>query len=155
MSYQQKPGWCGPAALQNALKIHGVRIGQGRLSNLVNTCEDGTDETGMISGLDRLGCQWHEIETDRKADAREWLIKFAPVAPILLCVDSWEHWVCVAGVCGPRVWLLDPARENWNKAGLGRWPLLPKTILRRWKAPRCDVKYGGLYYGVAILSVGR
>ena len=130
-------------------------MGQGRIAKALGTDENGTDEAKLLTGLDTLGARWDVLETNRKADARAWLVKFAPVAPIVMCVDSWEHWVCVAGVCGPRVWLLDPARENWNKAGLGRWPLLPKTILRRWKAPRCDVKYGGLYYGVAILSVGR
>lgn len=152
MGYQQKPSWCGPAALQAALQIHGVRMGQGRIAKALGTEEGGTDDTDLIAGLDRLGCQWHEIETDRKADARDALIRFSPVAPILLCVDSWEHWVCIAGGCGPRVWLLDPSGEPWNRAGLGRWALTPKSVLRRWRAARRLRGEGGLYYGIAVLS---
>jgi len=152
LAYQQKPHWCGPAALQSALQIHGARIGQGRLAGLLGTGLEGTDEQQMTDALDALGCQWDVLETNRKADARAWLVDRSPIAPLIMCVDAWQHWVCVAGVCGPRMWLLDPAREEWNKAGQGRWALLPKTILKRWKAPRRDVHEGGLYYGIAVLT---
>jgi len=152
MSYQSNPAWCGPAALQNALKIHGVRVGQGKLAKLLGTSDDGTDEHDLIGALDRLGCQWHELNTRNKNEARRWLIKFAPVAPLLLCVDSWDHWITVAGCCGPRLWLLDSSNEPWNTCGLGRWPLTPKTILKRWRATRRAAVGDGLYYGIAVLS---
>lgn len=135
--------------------MHGVPIGQRKLARILGTTCEGTDETDLIRGLDRLGCQWHELETDRRQDARAWLLKFAPVVPLLLCVDSWDHWVCIAGGCGSRLWLLDSANEEWNKAGLGRWALTPKSILKRWRAARRVASDGGRYYGVALLSVDR
>jgi len=153
MGYQSKESWCGPAALQNALQIHGVRVGQGRLARILGTEKDGTDENDLIRGLDRLGCQWHELDTTNKGEARAWLLRFAPVAPILLCVDSFDHWVTVAGCCGPRLWLLDSSAEPWNRSGLGRGALLPKSILKRWRASRRSAGRAGNYYGVALLSV--
>ena len=152
VGYQSKDAWCGPAALQSALQIHGVRVGQGRLAKILDTAQDGTDELDLLNGLDRLGAQHHELSTDRRADARAWLLRFAPVAPILLCVDSFDHWVVVAGMCGPRLWLLDSSSEAWNRAGLGRWALLPKTILKRWRAARRVAGGSGRYYGIALLS---
>ena len=152
MAYQSKAHWCGPAALQTALQIHGVRVGQARLARILGTEDDGTDDGDLLGGLDRMGCQWHELDTSRRQDAREWLARFAPIAPILLCVDSWDHWVVIGGCCGPRLWLLDSSPEPWNTAGLGRWALLPKSILKRWRAARRNARDGGLYYGIALLS---
>ena len=80
-------------------------------------------------------------------------MQMAPTAPVLLCVDDFEHWVCVAGQCGNRLWLLDSTNESWNQAGLGRWALLPKTVLRRWRAARRLHSEGGRYYGIAILGL--
>lgn len=152
MSYQSRAHWCCPAALQTAMQIHGVRMGQARFAKLLGTCAEGTDEFDIRQALDRMGCQWCELETNNRGEAREWLLKFSPVAPILLCVDSWEHWVTVAGCCGPKLWLLDSSNEAWNRAGLGRWALSPKTILKRWRAARRLRADGGIYYGIAVLS---
>lgn len=151
MAYQAKESWCCPSALQSALEIHGVRVGQSGLADLLGTDQDGTDETDLIRALDVLGCQWHELDTDDRGTAREWLTRFAPVAPLLLCVDSYNHWVTVAGVCGPRMWLLDPSPEPYNLAGLGRWALTTGGVLKRWRAGQ-HVGPGGKFYGIALLS---
>jgi len=153
VGYQQKPGWCGPAALQQALQIHGVCLSQTALAKALGTCDDGTSELGILQALPGLGMRAHVLETSRKADARTWLLRHAAKMPVVLCVDSWEHWVCVAGQCADRIWLLDSTREHWNKAKLGRYALKPKAILKRWKAAyRCRGD-GGLYYGIGISKV--
>ena len=152
MAYQYRRHWCCPTALQTALEVFGVRMGQERIAKILGTDADGTDETDLIQGLDSMGCQWHEIDTDDQQKARDWLIKFSPVAPLLLCVDSFDHWVTVAGCCGPCLWLLDSTRERWNTTRLGRWAVTPETVLDRWGMARRQYD-GGAYYGVALLSV--
>ena len=151
--YQSKPSWCGPAALVCALQAHGIRMGQGRAARLMGTTDDGSDEQDIISALDRLGASWDECATNDRQAARSWLVSRAAMAPVLLCVGDWSHWVVVAGCCGDRLWLFDSSPEPWNKAGLGRWCLLPKSILRRWRASRALRKDGPLYYGIALLAV--
>lgn len=152
MPYQRKPGWCGPAALQTALQVHGMRLGQDKLARLCDTDENGTDEHGLINAVHNLGLTPVEGTPRGEAEARLWLLKFAPVAPVILCVDNYDHWVVVAGQCGPRLWLFDSTREPWNAANLGRQCLLPKTITRRWKASRRATDDGASYYGLAILK---
>jgi ABC-type bacteriocin/lantibiotic exporter with double-glycine peptidase domain len=152
MPYQRKPGYCGPAALQTALQVHGKRLGQDRLAKLCGTDEDGTDEHGLISAITELGFGFEELCIRDKNEARSALLRFAPVAPIILCVDDYDHWVVVAGQCGRRLWLFDSTREPWNAHNLGRQCLLPKTITRRWKASKRATEDGASYYGLAILS---
>ena len=152
MSYQKHPSWCAPAAVQIALQIQGVRIGQARLAHLMNTTEDGTDEDEIIRALGELNYGIQEFKSRHRGDARSWLLELAPVMPLILCVDRWEHWVCVAGQCGDRLWLFDPELTGLNQNRNGAWALLPKTILKRWcTANRFSDDLGTLYYGIAIL----
>lgn len=153
MSYQQRPSWCAPAALQVALQIHGVALSQRKIAGVLGTDDFGTDSQDLIGGLDNLGAPWTEIETCNRNEARRWLLRWAPVAPLLLCVDSWEHWICIAGSCADRLWLIDSSPEHWNARALGRWPLTPERLLKRWRAARRCAADGGLYYGLAVLGV--
>lgn len=151
--YQKKDCWCSAAALQNAMSVLGARIGQHKLAALIGVNDDGADETDLLEALDKLQAHVEVFESNHKGEALGWLRSRAYLGPCLLCVDDWGHWVSVAGGCGPRLWLFDPAREPWNEAQNGSWPLLPKTIIKRWKAARRMKRDGGLYYGIAVLSV--
>lgn len=154
MQYQRNSASCSAAAIQNALRVFGVRVGQHKLTKIVGCCpEDGADEHDVLQALGRLGCTVDIFETDKKRYAEQWLQSMSYAGPLLLCVDDWFHWVCVAGGCNKRLWLYDPSTEPWNVAENGSWPLLPKTILKRWKAARRrKVEEGCLYYGIAILE---
>lgn len=149
---QHTDAWCAAASLKDALRVLGVRAGQHRLARLLGCTDDGADESDVLEALARLGCAVDVLETDRRRDALDWLCKVAYVAPVLLCVDDWGHWVHVAGGCARRLWLFDPSKEPWNTCEGRVWPLLPKTIAKRWKAARRLRGEGGLYYGIAILS---
>ena len=146
--YQRKPSWCAPAAIQMAMHAYGRKMGQARIARTIGTTEDGTDSPGILQGLQRLGFVPRVIDTRRKADARSWLVGLD--GPALLCVDSWDHWVCVAGGCRDRLWLMDPSPDVWNHTRLGRWLLKPDTILKRWRASRKLQQSGGAYYGIAL-----
>lgn len=151
--YQKNDSWCAAAAVQNALACHGVRLGQSRLARIIGCTHGGADEDDILQALHRLGCSVDIFESNRKRDAETWLKERAFDGPLLLCVQNWCHWVSVAGGVTKRLWLFDPDPEPWNKAENGSWPLLPKTVLKRWKAARRRRREGGLYYGIAILAV--
>jgi hypothetical protein len=153
VAYQKREGWCGPAALQEALRVLGVRVGQAKLAKVIGACpEEGSDEHDILQALTKLGCQFSEFSTNRRNDARDWLTNWAYTTPLLLCVDDWDHWVLVAGGCGPRLFLFDSADSPWNKAQNGPWPLLPTTILKRWRAARRNRRAGDLFYGISLFS---
>lgn len=152
MQYQRTSVCCSAAALQNALRVFGVRVGQHKLSRLIGVTDEGADEQDLLQALHALGCTVDILESARRSDAIEWMRSRAFLGPLLLCVDDWGHWVSVAGGCKDRLWLYDPAPEPWNVAENGSWPLLPKTIAKRWKAARGHKKNGGLYYGIAVLD---
>ncbi len=152
MRYQVKPGWCGAAAIQNALQIHGRRVGQERIAELAGTSvEEGTDEHGIIAALDALGFAPTEFTTDNLTSARRWVRSFASIAPLILCVDQLEHWVCVAGGCGERLYVFDSSRDPWNKRENGAWSISVASLLKRWRNSRRKAGDFGLYYGIAVL----
>lgn len=149
---------CGITAIQNALRVLGVRVGYKRIRRALKNPDDpkwdiadGVDEFDMQRATSALGFGFDELNTNRKFDAREWLRTRAPVMPVLLCVDDWEHWVSVAGLCDRRLCLQDPSRDAYNAAELGIAWLRLSTILRRWRASSKRRSEGGLYYGLAIL----
>lgn len=148
MSYQTRPYFCAPAALQIALRFWGLRKGQETLARLAQTTPDGTDEQGIIGAATALGFHPSEVHTGSRKEARDWLLTTASVAPLILCVDQWEHWVCVAGQCGDRVTVFDPSVEIWNTKTRGVWPVSVSTLLKRWRA--AGTKKG--YYGIAIVK---
>ncbi len=150
MKYQRTPYDCSSAALQAALRCLGLRIGQGRLSKAIGVTEDGADGEDLIRGILSLGLAVDVFESNCKQEARAWLTQYAPQYPVLLCVDDWEHWVTVAGMCGGRMFLFDSTKETWNLAERGTWPKTPCAILKRWKAKRVLRPEGGLYYGLGV-----
>ena len=119
MKYQQRPYWCGPASIQSALRCYGVRVGQGRIAKLCGTTADGTDDEEMLRGILALGYEADPYNTDVWNEAINWLDnKMMLGTPVLLCIDSWEHWVCIVGSLGyqgaMRYCIFDPARFNHN-----------------------------------------
>ena len=158
MRLQIRENWCAAAAVQNALGLLGVRIGQRRLVRLIGITVDdtegegGANECDILFALRELGCEHAVFETYDKHEARSWLIKTCGVFPVILCVDDWDHWAVVAGGVGERLFLFDSDTIPWNTQALGQHSLLPKSILRRWRAARANRTEGGLYYAIVLLS---
>ena len=152
MSFQLRDYWCGPAALQLALQLRGARRSQKFLAKKLGTTFEGTDSPDFELGLKALKVRYEIHSSDSKRDARAWLELRAPTCPIILCVDSWQHWVCVAGRCGERLWLFDSLSSERNAQALGRYPLTYAKVLRRWRASRRMSGGEGSFYGIALLS---
>ncbi len=149
--YQSRPYFCAPAALQCALACLGIPVGQGKLAAAIGITEDGADEDDILGAVVSLGLRPDVIETDSRQEARTWLHERASLHPTVLCVDNWDHWVCLAGQCNDRLFLFDPAREVWNTTHRGGWPLTAKTVLRRWGASRRLAGDSGRYYGIGVI----
>ncbi len=151
MKLQQGESDCAVAALQNALRGHGVRVGYGRIARLLGEVGEGADEQDVIGAITELGYAPEEYSGSSHGDACAWLRRMAPIWPCLLCVDSWGHWVVVGGALGDRLLLQDSGRLPYNLAEGGSNWLLPKTIARRWRASRRASGDGATYYGIGVL----
>lgn len=140
--------------MQIALRFYGLRRGQAGLAKIIGTTEDGSDHHDLIHALSAVGLHPNEFSTNNTNEARKWISDLACIVPLLICVDDWEHWVCVAGQCANRVTLYDPDPDQpQNRLVNGATPLRIKTVLKRWKAARSLAKQEGepVYYGIAVL----
>ena len=152
MYFQKRSYWCGPASTQIALRILGRSVSQSKLAELMNTTEDaGTDEYGIIKALSDLNCNFDELRFDHSGLAKKQLATLSTGWPIILCVDQWTHWVCLAGGCGERYFMFDPAREHLNKKTNGVQALTLKRLMERWRTAKHVREGGPTYYGIALL----
>ena len=133
----------------------GVRIGQNRISSLLGDHPEGADETDILLAISTLGGQVDELDTGCRKEAQAWLSSRAPMFPLILCVDNWKHWVVIGGYCGSRYNLQDSGKSPWNLAENGQWAITEKRLLKRWRASRSNRTFGGLYYGIAVLSINK
>lgn len=127
------PQWnrytCGPAALRCALLCYGDRVDGKRLAALAETDPiNGTDEDGLNVAAREFGFKLqHRLcrtEDECWATLRDLLVSRTPV---LLCVDSFTHWIVASG-CSPRnVWICDPARDEGENFRRVTW----RQLLRR------------------------
>ena len=154
MRYQQTDYYCGPAALQNALKALRKHVTQDRIAELAGTSPaEGTDEDGIKRATIALGYGVDEIATDDRARARNLLTGSLLVGrPVLLCVDRWGHWVTAIAMAGTAVVVAEPARFPHTQRENGILVVTQERLLRRWRAGR--TRHKGLdrprYYGIAI-----
>ena len=152
MKYQNRDWWCGPTAIQNALRALGRRVGQESIAALCGTTEEGSDESDLLRGLGRMEIPCTVFEDSDPKVARYWLDKKLNQGyPVLLCVDHWDHWVCVIGAAGDRYILIDSERTPNNLRENGVHVLVPKTVLRRWRAGRKVCGGGERFYAIALV----
>lgn len=168
---------CGPTALYNALSAIGGRVPtKSQVDQALAAAAlardptweptDGADHEDLKGAIAGLGFVWDEFEANRPRDAAQWLWRTTQVAPVLICTWNWGHWVTVFGPTGRRHLLQDPTTDAPNVARGGSHWLLPRTVLRRWRASRGAlrehrrdlIKQGrgvaaraaGVYYGLAV-----
>jgi len=147
MRYQSGPGYCGPAALGNALAALGIKSTEHELAlNLGTTVSQGTTEWGLCQGLERAGFTWTEIKERKYTRAEETL--FAGLnrgCPAILLAEAGDHWVAVVGVLGTRTVVVDSQNYAWNKRNNGVHVLEQGDQLRRYWEP-----YQGHRYALLI-----
>lgn len=151
MRYQRRDSWCGPAAIQNAARAFGVRVGQDKIANHAGTTEDGSDEHDMIRACLALGFGVDIRSWSKKREAGQWLQSNVTLGiPTILCVDNFGHWVTVAGANGDYLFLIDSVETPLNVSENGIHPLKIETILRRWRAAR-RIAGRDHFYGIAVM----
>jgi predicted double-glycine peptidase len=152
LRYQKTEYHCGPAAVQNALAVIGIKVSQDRLAAAAGTTEEhGTDQEGIKRAIISAGRSFDEHATDTERVAHGWLWYSLMVGrPVVLCVDRWAHWVVAVGVLGKRAVLFDPARYRHNTDRLGTFTLPKDRLLKRWKAAHRVAGSEPAYYGIAV-----
>ncbi len=107
--YGQPNSWqCGPFALKHALITLGIFTHEDRLTELAGSTVEGTDEIELARAAGAWGC---DLLTVRRRHAwsawRELRTLLARGAPVLLCLDQWDHWVTVVAEERDRVMVFD------------------------------------------------
>ena len=154
MRFQERGGWCGPAALQNALRCFGKKVSQTRIARLSGaSAKNGTGTQGIIDAARALG-----FTAEVMATGDEWGLELRSrlvtgCIPII-CVDGWSHWVAVIGVrySADSVYfvVIDSDRTKANKSENGVVVVDSKQLNVWWRGP--DDRYPK-YCGVAIGNV--
>lgn len=153
VKFQARPGWCGPAALQNAHAALGSRWGQDFLADLAGTSDDvGTDEDGIMRAALATGLAVGPGAFETESEAWTWLgYALLKGRPVLLCVDRWDHWVVAVGLLGARVVLVDSSNVAYNRHRNGIVVLSRAKLMRRWYAGRrVRGRDGPAYYGIEV-----
>lgn len=148
MKLQRSNFKCGIFAIMNALRCFGVKISEKRLAKHTSTTKtEGTSEFGIRNCLDRLNYEHNEINAADEEDAWTELYAFLEGgSPVILSVDSGEHWLTAIAVLGEdRVVVfdsdsVDPA--NRKEHGTHVWDA--EQLFKRWKM------VNDLYYGISV-----
>jgi ABC-type bacteriocin/lantibiotic exporter with double-glycine peptidase domain len=140
LRHQRKGYWCGIASIANALEVLGIRRTQCEIAKLCDvTPTDGTNETEMKRALLANGVGVDEWSHEG-SDGSLWWVDHCLVngRPVILCVDSDEHWVTLIGLCGTKYLLFDPSRNTGIEVHT------PPSLAARW------VNAEGIYYGIGV-----
>lgn len=144
MRYQSGPGFCGAAAIVNALRCYGVRVREDVAARHAGTTkEHGTQEHGVKQSLERLGFAHSEINERRYANAEGLLLaSITRGHPVIILAEEGEHWVTAVGMIGPRVIVADPQNYKWNHSENGVHLFEIGDSLRRFWRPYQMKRYG-------------
>lgn len=106
----------------------------------------------MIRAISHFGFKAKEFTTDEASHAGAWLrSSLASGSPVILCVDSFEHWItCCGYLTMDRIFLVDSDNGKNNVAENGVHCQSVRTILRRWKASGKASEGYQRFYAIAI-----
>lgn len=143
--YQSNRASCGPAALANALEALGIKRTEAELITLTGQTPDGTSPKQLLKALKAIGAadksvtgEIFKASNSSAATIGLWHCLVERGRPVILCVDSHEHWVAAVGYVGPRFVILDSA-----EVGLVFY-YTDDELAERWIGPK------GGYYGVVV-----
>lgn len=109
MELQQLKFSCGPSAARAALYVLGHNVTEAKLRKLSGTTPDGTDERGIRRAIYHYGHNTKEYQSESMKKSWSWLKStLGRGRPVLLCVDSWNHWIAAVGRLGGKVIVFDP-----------------------------------------------
>jgi ABC-type bacteriocin/lantibiotic exporter with double-glycine peptidase domain len=133
MRLQRGPGTCGAAVIVNCLRVFGKKIPQKRIENLAGTTPElGTNEDGILTALAALSYVGHPFQEKSKNKAIEWLDEILQQGPVILSVDSANHWVAVIGKTVDRYIVIDSTNTQKNLKENGIHMQSKKDLLLHW-----------------------
>ena len=139
MRFQSRTFTCGPASICNALEVYRDYRKEDDVAVLCGTTPQGTSVRGITRGIMALGYWPQPIKWRDSLKAIGLLDYLCTVGtPAILCVDSWSHWITLAGKMNGDFVLVDSASENLVIY------LTPEELATRWKYT------GSRYEGFAV-----
>lgn len=120
-------------------------MGQAKLARAAGTSPDGTCENGIKAAIVSCGFSF-----------REWydecaISRWNPTAPIVCCVNRWQHWVTVLAGTGKRVLYFDPAPEEYLRRENNIVSVSRTKFLKRWGAAKTVRGSAPAYYAIEVL----
>ena len=153
MKRQSKPWKCGPATVRNTLRAFGVKVSEDTLSGLCGTTEEGTDEDGIMHALKYYGYKVEEFQSNSKSNAWAWLHGNMSTGNfVILCLESWEHWVVAVGRCGDRITIVDPSNFKYNSSELNTHVWAKDWLMYKWWNARKSIEGQDRLYAVSVSS---
>lgn len=145
MRYQSNRAACGPAALHNALQALGVTRTEDELIKLTGQNADGTPPKGLLRAISTISSgdtplMGEAIRWPKAAEAIVglWYWITSRGRPVILCVDSFEHWVTCVGHLGTRFAVVDSAETGLLFYYTG------EELASRWEGPK------GGFHGIVV-----
>lgn len=110
MRYQARYFSCGAATLSNVLQVYGLSIPEEKACKVT---VKGTSAAQIVKGAKKLGFVCEQYKSFDSVEAFTWLNTCLSLGtPVILCVDSWEHWVGCVGKIGGKYIIVDSAKED-------------------------------------------
>ena len=134
MRFQRASFDCAIASMFNAGLALGVVLDYRQLVEESGADEDGTDEIGVLQALRNSGLSSRPFSSDNRNEAWAWLKgQLLDGRPVILCLSSWRHWVCIGGLLGnDRVILIDSSRSSRNKRENGIHVVSYSRLQSQW-----------------------
>lgn len=151
MELQERAYSCGPAAIRSALYVLGHTVREATIRRWARTTpQDGTDEKGVMRAVHHYNHKTKEYQSESSRKSWQWLkYTLGEGKPVLLCVDSWNHWVAAIGTLGGQVMIFDPDKDPKAKRRYSGIRLYNQQDLTyRWGCLDEDGKT--YYYGISI-----
>lgn len=154
MRYQSTDHFCGPAAVANALRALGRNVTEMQVEAAVAKAHrkgepkavEGTSHIQIKKALEVMKYRYAEFSLAHAEAAWRTLRSYLLDGnPVMLSVDSDEHWICAIGIIGTRILVADAA-DSELVLSYDR-----EEMLRRWGSASDVV----IYYGIAILDKNR
>jgi len=151
MRLQERGYSCGPAALRAALYVLGHRLTEAALRRHATTRPEGTDEKGIMRAVSHYGHRPREYTSDNRKKSWAWIKdNVGRGRPVLICSDSWNHWIAVVGRLGGKLLVFDPDSSNGRRKRYSGLEIYNEHDLsERWVY--VDEETGETsYYGISI-----
>lgn len=146
MKFQPGPGYCAPAAIQNAARALGLKVKVDRIAKYAGTtAAEGTTQHGVKQAIERLKLSHIDIsEPDLVAAADVLYGHVLNGGSAIILTERGNHWETVIGVIGSGFVVFDPQNLTRNKEENGVH-VVPREELADYWTP-----FEGFHYAILV-----